>query len=535
VVKFTRARVLISAIAVAAALIAAPLVVGASPASANGTALCQGYSACAKLGMTSHGYSTKSGTEYWRMVSGHNCTNYAAYMMIQAGFSSTRPWSGNGNAMAWGTDNADETDQTPAVGAIAWWNAGKGGAGSAGHVSYVERVVSPTEIITSEDNYGGDFYWRVIYKGSAGWPSGFVHFKDKATSASFPAYRARPLTQSVSLDSAGKKPATLSNMLPGSTAYVTETYQNTGNSTWTGLTLNTATSSSKLAGVGWPATNVATVQREASVITGGVATFKFPITVPSGRPDGTKFSETFSVTDPTGTAVKYASSKLTVTADTRIPFDFAPALGVSIGATAGTSTAASLTAKQGQVLSAVTGTFDPVQPTFTYKWLRNGTAISKATSATYKLTAADVGKKIAVKSTATAAGYLPVTQTATWPSIVKSIYGHTVAKAKKLASGAQIVSSNGEYRVLESSTGRLVVQNRFTSKIVWTNKVASKKAYTKLRSDGVLITYSKAGKVLWHTATKGKHVTKAVVTNSGKLALYSSSGKVIWTSAQKKK
>jgi hypothetical protein len=46
-----------------------------------------------------------------------------------------------------------------------------------------------------------------------------------------------------------------------------------------------------------------------------------------------------------------------------------------------------------------------------YQWLRNGSAISKATSAKYKLTAADKGKKISVKVTGKKLGFQTVSKT----------------------------------------------------------------------------------------------------------------------------
>jgi len=154
--------------------------VAPSPASATVTRLCVGYAACAKAGYSSAGYDKAGGTMYWRMYAGHNCTNYAAYRMVQSGLPNERPWSGGGNATYWGTSMASITDGTPAVGAVAWWKAGVSPAGSAGHVAYVEEVVSDTEIIVSQDAWGGDFSWARITKTSSGWPSGFVHFNDVA-------------------------------------------------------------------------------------------------------------------------------------------------------------------------------------------------------------------------------------------------------------------------------------------------------------------------------------------------------------------
>ena len=90
----------------------------------------------------------------------------------------TRPWDGGGNATYWGSYMTNITDDTPTVGSVAWWRAGVYPAGSAGHVAYVEKVISPTEIIVSQDSWGGDFSWARITKSGSGWPSGFVHFND---------------------------------------------------------------------------------------------------------------------------------------------------------------------------------------------------------------------------------------------------------------------------------------------------------------------------------------------------------------------
>ena len=153
--------------------------VTASPASSNGV-ICAGFASCLSAGYPNSGYSTARVNMYWNMYSGTNCTNYAAYRMVRTGYSTTRPAAltiGLGNAMYWGVAFPSITNRTPMVGSIAWWKANAPGAGSAGHVAYVERVVSPTEIIVSESNWGSEFDWRDI-KSTGMWPSGFIHFKD---------------------------------------------------------------------------------------------------------------------------------------------------------------------------------------------------------------------------------------------------------------------------------------------------------------------------------------------------------------------
>jgi len=58
----------------------------------------------------------------------------------------------------------------------------------------------------------------------------------------------------------------------------------------------------------------------------------------------------------------------------------------------------------GTTLKAVTGTWTPAA-SFTYQWSRNGVAIATATASTYKVVAADAGKKIAVRVTGARLGF----------------------------------------------------------------------------------------------------------------------------------
>lgn len=152
----------------------------------SSTYLCSGYQGCEAAGYGNAGYRQASSTMYWRMYAGHNCTNYAAYRLIQSGMPDVRPWEGSGNASNWGVAMASITDQVPTVGSIAWYKPHVTPAGSAGHVAYVEQVISETEIIVSEDYWGGDFYWRRITKSGGGWPSGFIHFNDRVIQPTSP-------------------------------------------------------------------------------------------------------------------------------------------------------------------------------------------------------------------------------------------------------------------------------------------------------------------------------------------------------------
>ncbi|GLW90410.1 hypothetical protein Aglo03_12260 [Actinokineospora globicatena] len=146
-------------------------------AGAASTKLCTGYAGCSAAGYGDGGYGAASGTSYWGMVSGHNCTNYAAYRLIRGGVDASY-LRGNGMAYQW-RDQARRwgvaVNGTPARGAIAWWAANSGGSGQAGHVAYVEQV-GDGSILVSEDNYGGDFHWRRLTLGSY-YPTAFLHFE----------------------------------------------------------------------------------------------------------------------------------------------------------------------------------------------------------------------------------------------------------------------------------------------------------------------------------------------------------------------
>ena len=131
--------------------------------------------------MGSAGYSAANNKMYWRMYAGHNCTNYAAYRMVKSGLPNTRPWSGGGNATYWGTSMPThhrqgarrrrrrlvEGQHRPGRARPATWRTSR-------------RSSPPTQIIISQDSWGGDFSWAVITKASGNWPSGFIHFNDQA-------------------------------------------------------------------------------------------------------------------------------------------------------------------------------------------------------------------------------------------------------------------------------------------------------------------------------------------------------------------
>lgn len=486
---------------------------GAVSASADSIQLCKGYSGCAALGMTNHGYSSANGTSYWRMYGGHNCTNYAAYMMVKAGMSNVRPWTNaTGNAAGWGVGYAKKTNTTPAVGSVAWWKKG------TGHVAYVEAVISPTEIIISEDSWGGDFYWRVIRKSGTGWPDGFVHFKDASGAGIVPEYRAKPVSTIVYTDSSKSKTAVATVMNPGSTAWVEMKFLNTGRTTWTGVELATQAPDDHASALAnnWASPSRAGVQREAAVAPGNTATFGFPIRIPTGLADGTPVVENFSPVLADGTRVGYGTTRLNMVADSRSLFSTQPVPSLSG------------TFMQGQTITAAAGNWRPTGATFAYTWKRDGVAIAGAKGSTYLLTAADVGRKITVTVTASANRFISATKTSIGTLPIKSTVPATIALGDKWTAGQQIISNNGRYRVAYSTSGILVLQDRLTTKNLWKSKSAGTGSYLQFLSSGTLAAYTKAGKLVWSTGTHGKGVNRAIVADDGSFRLATADGKYPW-------
>ncbi|WP_221234700.1 hypothetical protein [Sphingomonas aerophila] len=105
------------------------------------------------------------------------------------------------------------------------------------------------------------------------------------------------------------------------------------------------------------------------------------------------------------------------------------------------------TPQQGQTLSALSGSWSGTSPTYAYQWLRNGTAITGATSQTYTLVAADVGTAVSVRVTASnSAGNATAISAATG-----SVSALVVAPANTVAPSISGTAQQGQ--VLTASPG----------------------------------------------------------------------------------
>jgi len=345
-------RWLVSA-AAAVSVLCTSLVLGAAPASATVTTLCTGYAACARAGMSSAGYSRANDVMYWRMYSGHNCTNYAAYRMVQSGLDNERPWSGSGNATNWGDAMGSITDSTPRVGSVAWWRAGVYPAGSAGHVAYVEEVVSAEEIIISQDSWGGDFSWARVTRGSRGWPTGFIHFNDvPLRNTARPAISGEPRV-------GAELTATPGAWRPRD---VTAAYQ------WRAGGTN-------ISGATGPAFTV------PRALIGERITVRVTVSEP-GYPTTSASSLPTGVVEP---GLLSASSPPAVDGEPRVD----------------------------ETLTASAGEWEPLPHSVTYQWLADGHPVRGAEGRSLDVVPALVGKALTVKVTAHRRGYADVTATAT--------------------------------------------------------------------------------------------------------------------------
>jgi surface antigen len=454
---------------------------GSTPADATSTYLCAGYTGCARAGYSSAGYAEVNDRMYWRMYSGHNCTNYAAYRMIKAGMPTERPWAGSGMAYNWGLVNARITDQTPTVGSIAWWNRNSGGVGSSGHVAYVERVVSSREIVISEDSWGGDFHWRRIVKDGSGWPSGFVHFKDPVTAApQVLTSTAAPTIVGTPLVGAQLK-ATVGGWQGGPTAYAFQWLAN-------GVVIPGATATAYTptgADLGAAISLRVTAQRSGyqsgtatSAPTEPVAKGAFTVVSPTAVAGTPLVDEVLTATPgtfaptPERAALQWRADGEVIPGATAPTLRLDPTLvgktvtaltiarGEGFAKTGSHSTPAgpvlagaievttpyAVTGRRrlGDTLTIRPGAFTPPDAAFYYQWLRDGTPL-EATAGTYQPTPADVGHELSVQVRLAKATYLervevvPVGLVRTTPvveTVTKGGPGKAVVKVTVTAPGA---------------------------------------------------------------------------------------------------
>ncbi|MFC0422129.1 hypothetical protein ACFFHP_16515, partial [Glutamicibacter ardleyensis] len=101
------------------------------------------------------------------------------------------------------------------------------------------------------------------------------------------------------------------------------------------------------------------------------------------------------------------------------------------------------TAKVGSTLKANAGTWKPATVTLKYQWKRDGKTITGATKTSYKLVAADAGKKITVTITGSKSGYKSVSKTSAATAIpLMSLTGTPVPKVSGTAKVGSTLKAN---------------------------------------------------------------------------------------------
>jgi alpha-tubulin suppressor-like RCC1 family protein len=161
------------------------------------------------------------------------------------------------------------------------------------------------------------------------------------------------------------------------------------------------------------------------------------------------------------------------------------------------------TAQVGSQVTANAGTWTS-GTTFTYQWLRGGTAISGATASTYTPVAADAGTQLSVTVTGSLTGYTPASAT----SAAVSVAGATLTKGTPTITGTPAVGTQ-----LTANTGTWTSGTTFTYQWLRGSTAisgATSATYTPVVADaGTQLTVTVTGSLTGYTTASA---TSAAVT-----------------------
>lgn len=326
-------------------------------------------------------------------------------------------------------------DDTPQVGAVAWWAAGSAGS-SRGHVAWVMGRTR-SSITIEEYNYisAGHYDQRTISTTSSMWPSDFIHVGS----------RALRNTTEPTIDGTPKVGVKLTAH-PGSwnMAGVSYTYQWLAN----GIPVRTATHRSfaprasqlgerlrvRVSATVGSAKPVSATSSRSKPVAPGALVMKDRPTITGSPQVGVKLTATRGSWSPSGARFSYQWLSGGAPIDGATHRSFAPRadqLGkrlqvqVTASATAmepGTGTSIrSVIVVPGELvvstrptitgtpqvdsqLSATSGTWSP-NATYTYQWRTAGDPVDAAVASTFTPSAEQVGQRVSVRVTATRDGY----------------------------------------------------------------------------------------------------------------------------------
>ncbi|MEO9322932.1 family 78 glycoside hydrolase catalytic domain [Nocardioides sp. C4-1] len=137
------------------------------------------------------------------------------------------------------------------------------------------------------------------------------------------------------------------------------------------------------------------------------------------------------------------------------------------------------TARLGQVLTSTVGAWDATGLAFARQWLRAGRPIAGATAATYRPTAADVGRRLSVRVTAARAGLQPGTAT----SAPTAPVAKAVATVRTTAPAKVRAGRKARVAITVAAPGSAVtgqVRVLLDGKVVRTLRLAGGKAVTRV-------------------------------------------------------
>ena len=92
--------------------------------------------------------------------------------------------------------------------------------------------------------------------------------------------------------------------------------------------------------------------------------------------------------------------------------------------------------KVGSTVKASVGTWSPVPTAYSYRWLRDGVAIANATGSSYKVSAADAGKKLTVTVTGKRSGYASTPKTSAAKTVALGTF--TTAPTPKITGTVKV-------------------------------------------------------------------------------------------------
>jgi len=105
----------------------------------------------------------------------------------------------------------------------------------------------------------------------------------------------------------------------------------------------------------------------------------------------------------------------------------------------------------------------------------------------------------------------------------------TLTAGQYLASGQQIFSPNGKYRLRYQPDANFVLYLGTSTTVLWaTNKYLGNPGKALMQSDGNLVTYNGSGAATWATGTYGRTGVWLALQDDGNLVLYQGACTPIW-------